>query len=543
MKLKRIFSDLLLFFALVLSTRPLVIFAQVDQETQQTPEWVKNLQYRAPDGYRYFVGVYSDASTREEALERSWYNTLISIARSEFPFLQIIKQSSIETLTGAEYRREAALAVERVKFDGVTESQDKLSPFIVTKKKDGKEVFTAYRLLRWSSANIRTEFDRLKIEDRATQINATIYDSQIGTPNKPTGLLRITTKPAGAQILLDGEPLGRSNASFSKVSEGSYKLLLQIDGYEVIEKKIYVRPGERNEENFILKKLKGTSKITSSPEGALVFVDNVPVGRTPTEVHREFGTGNIRIELEDYFSESKEISFSHQINDESFSLRPKNGKISVLSTPNGATVKIDDKVVGKTPLLGYVSAGGNRKVTVSMEDFEEFNTSVIIRSSRSISLAPVLFASSKQKYLTGNARFSDAEKNIFHRMAPIGKWVAGGTTLLSAILYYSASSSATTSFQRYNTARTTSDAVAARREVENYDASASIWKTVTIASGLVTASFLILDWNSDSSGSAKLHEQTKLNELNIGLKLFPSFIFQKKDLGLSLRLEFDSSKL
>jgi hypothetical protein len=38
------------------------------------PGWASSLSVQESGGYRYFVGVASGASTREEAMEKSWLN-------------------------------------------------------------------------------------------------------------------------------------------------------------------------------------------------------------------------------------------------------------------------------------------------------------------------------------------------------------------------------------------------------------------------------------------------------------------------------------
>lgn len=479
------------------------------------PDWAKNLQYRAPDGNRYFVGVFSDAPTREEALERSWLNTLISIARVEFPFLQTIKQFSVETLSGAEYRREAALAIERVRFEGVTEAQDKGSPHVVSKVLNGKEVFTAYRLLKWSQGSIKMEVDRLKAEELKTAAPTTTYDSQIGAAGKATGQLKIQTKPTGATILLDGEPLGRSNATFAKVSEGEYKLILQLDGYQTVEKQIVIRAAQTHEEEITFKKLQGIARIESEPSGALVFVDNVPLGRTPTDVKREFGTGNIRVELEDYFSETREMSFNHRPSDHNFSLRPKQGKISVLSTPSGATIRVNGREVGKTPWLGQMLEGGRHTVRLSLDQFEEWSQSVDIKASKSVSLAPSLTAVQVRSFSSNESAFE--KENPFKKMAPVGKWVSAGTSLFSWLLYFSASAAADDAYEKYRETSDPTQVKAARQEATDLDESAASRKTFAILSGLVSVGFFALDWNSEQSNSASIQPSFKKGTLRIGL--------------------------
>ena len=507
-----IFVCLVLLASLVQSTGA---FAQPAAEGQVMPEWAKNLQYRAPDGNRYFVGVFSDAPTREEALERSWLNTLISIARVEFPFLQTIKQFSVETLAGAEYRREAALAIERVRFEGVTEAQDKGSPHVVSRVVNGKEVFTAYRLLKWSQGAIKLEVDRLKAEELKTATPTTTYDSQIGAAGKATGQLKIQTKPTGATILLDGEPLGRSNATFAKVSEGTYKLILQLDGYETIEKQIVIRAAQTQDEEIKFKKLQGVARIESEPSGALVFVDNVPLGRTPTDVKREFGTGNIRVELEDYFSETREMSFNHLPSDYNFPLRPKQGKISILSTPSGATIRVNGREVGKTPWLGQMLEGGRHTVRLSLDQFEGWSESVDIKASKSISLAPTLTAIQIRSFSSNESAFE--KESILKTMAPLGKWVSAGVSGLYFVLSMTAQSAADDAYSDYRRAKTPTAAKSARESASEYDSSASSRKTIAILSGLVSIGLFVLDWNTEETETAASTSAFQKGSFWIGL--------------------------
>lgn len=497
------------------------------------PDWAKNLQYRAPDGNRYFVDVFSDAPTREEALERSWLNTLISIARVEFPFLQTIKQFSVETLSGSEYRREAALAIERVRFEGVTEAQDKGSPHVVTKVVNGKEVFTAYRLLKWSQGAIKLEVDRLKAEELKSAAPTTTYDSQIGAAGKATGQLKIQTKPTGATILLDGEPLGRSNATFAKVSEGTYKLILQLDGYQTVEKQIVIRAAQTQEEDITFKKLQGIARIESEPSGALVFVDNVPLGRTPTDVKREFGTGNIRVELEDYFSETREMSFSHHTSEHNFSLRPKQGKISILSTPSGATIRVNGREVGKTPWLGQMLEGGRHRIILSFGSFEDWSQDVEIKASKSISLAPTLRAVRVRSHSFKEPSLQ--KQNLLKRIAPLGKWVSSGLALVSLGLSADASRQADNYYSLYKLSPATEseNALNWRRLSERRDSETVVYRNMFFAFGAIGIGLIALDWNSDENTSAQLFHRGSL-----GIGLVPD-VKRMDHSGYALSVSFD----
>ncbi|MEE8450261.1 MAG: PEGA domain-containing protein, partial [Thermoguttaceae bacterium] len=62
------------------------------------------------------------------------------------------------------------------------------------------------------------------------------------TSEKPDSLLYIRTTPAGAQILLDGKPLGTSDGLFP-IKPGTYKIIVDLQGHEPKEQNITIRDG------------------------------------------------------------------------------------------------------------------------------------------------------------------------------------------------------------------------------------------------------------------------------------------------------------
>ncbi|HYW80034.1 MAG TPA: PEGA domain-containing protein, partial [Thermoguttaceae bacterium] len=65
---------------------------------------------------------------------------------------------------------------------------------------------------------------------------------QIKTGENPDSLLYIRTTPAGAQILLDGKPLGTSDGLFP-VKPGAYKIVVDLEGHQPKEHNITIRDG------------------------------------------------------------------------------------------------------------------------------------------------------------------------------------------------------------------------------------------------------------------------------------------------------------
>ncbi|MCP4453170.1 MAG: PEGA domain-containing protein, partial [Planctomycetes bacterium] len=66
---------------------------------------------------------------------------------------------------------------------------------------------------------------------------------QVETSGTADTLLYIRTVPSGAQILLDGKPLGNSDGLFP-VKPGRYKIVVDLEGHEPQNQQISVRDGK-----------------------------------------------------------------------------------------------------------------------------------------------------------------------------------------------------------------------------------------------------------------------------------------------------------
>jgi hypothetical protein len=234
-------------------------------------------------------------------------------------------------------------------------------------------------------------------------------------------------------------------------------------------------------------------------------------------VKREFGTGNIRVELEDYFSETREMSFNHLPSDYNFPLRPKQGKISILSTPSGASVNIDGKAVGKTPWLGQMLEGGRHTVRLSLDQFEDWSENVDIKASKSVSLAPTLTAIQLRSLSSSESVFE--KKNLLKKVAPIGKWVSAGVSAFSWLLYLMNDSVADDEYSNYRSGTEAREVEEARQAAIAFDKSASINRTIGVLSGLVSVGFFAVEWNTNQDQTANL--QPKFSKGSLSFELVP----------------------
>ena len=96
----------------------------------------------------------------------------------------------------------------------------------------------------------------------------------------------------------------------------------------------------------------GNLYITSDPQGAIVFLNQVEQGTTPMTLEDvQPGVYQIEVSKELYLSDSRTVEVnSLEFTDASFELKANFGSVQILSHPSGATAWINDHQRGVTPL-------------------------------------------------------------------------------------------------------------------------------------------------------------------------------------------------
>jgi hypothetical protein len=101
------------------------------------------------------------------------------------------------------------------------------------------------------------------------------------------GVIRITSKPAGAEIREQGKRLGQTPGEL-ELSSGEHRLQLMLEGYKPHAFDLQVAAGEQRLLDPVrLEKLDGILTLSSRPAGGSVTLDGVYVGQTPLELRLE----------------------------------------------------------------------------------------------------------------------------------------------------------------------------------------------------------------------------------------------------------------
>jgi uncharacterized caspase-like protein len=180
-----------------------------------------------------------------------------------------------------------------------------------------------------------------------------------------TGTLSITSVPDGATLFLDGRPAGQTPWE-GRVEARTYQVVIKKEGYAQHTGNAEVKPDTSQHYTATLLALQGTLEITSSPNGATVFLDGQGIGTTPLSKQFIAGQHTIIVELADHRRWQSEVAVQpEEVTKVSASLAEEMGSLRVTSNPDGAKVLLDGVDIGVAPLLVAEVSPGNHQVSLS----------------------------------------------------------------------------------------------------------------------------------------------------------------------------------
>ncbi|MYD46258.1 MAG: SUMF1/EgtB/PvdO family nonheme iron enzyme [Gammaproteobacteria bacterium] len=167
------------------------------------------------------------------------------------------------------------------------------------------------------------------------------------------GLVHITASPVDATVSLNGAPLGQAPISHD-VPAGPATLLFSAPRYQSDTITFDVEGMAREQSQHLdLKPNWGDITIPTQPEGATILVDGKDSGfTTPGPAEILAGEHEISVKLQGYalWTDLIFVTAGEQRTLDPVQLHPVQGKISIVSTPPSASVTINGKFQGTTPL-------------------------------------------------------------------------------------------------------------------------------------------------------------------------------------------------
>lgn len=204
---------------------------------------------------------------------------------------------------------------------------------------------------------------------------ATVYLLKLRTAGAPvqaastqqhSGFLIINSEPQGAEVWLNNESTGEVTPFRRKLAIGDevpYRLSLPLYHDEA---GMVTVDQPRKELQFALRPAFGSVTVTSTPSGALVFLDEKQVGQTPLTLDRiASGSHSLRLQAPQYAVERRNVNVADgQTANVAVTLAARFAEITV-QAPQGAVVTVDGDRKG-SGTLSWRQSEGLCDIVVSM---------------------------------------------------------------------------------------------------------------------------------------------------------------------------------
>jgi formylglycine-generating enzyme required for sulfatase activity len=202
--------------------------------------------------------------------------------------------------------------------------------------------------------------------------------------------MRIDPEPD--RVALRGFPPAVPLGSRYLAHPGSYTLVAEKEGYRRLEVPVEVTGSARQTLDYTLERLPGRLVVdTGGVEGADVAVDGTVVGTTPfPAVSLPAGEHEIVVQAEGYveFRTTLEVEGRGTEQRLEVELLANSAPVTFETVPPGATVRVDGRRLGTTPLTTPVSAG-RRTVGLSMDAFKPATRRITVTAGEPLTVPSV----------------------------------------------------------------------------------------------------------------------------------------------------------
>ena len=268
-----------------------------------------------------------------------------------------VKASSQEVYKGQGFREDKA-SLRQAAHTAV----DKLLAQVVT-----------VRTPEDADSGVRVRTFRNRFDDDGSAIKNPIVDEK--------GYLGVESVPEGATVYVNGDEMG-TTPFVKELMVGEYVVLVKSGALWIPARKRVKLTREGTRLHMELGPNYGELKVTSHPEGAEIWIDGEPSGRTTpyTFPMKKAGEYNVVLKKKLYLNRTVSVQLGHGRTTEiDERLEPNFGSIHVTSTPPGARILIDGKDSGETtPATVSPVAVGGREVTVRLASHNDYKKLVDI---------------------------------------------------------------------------------------------------------------------------------------------------------------------
>ena len=200
------------------------------------------------------------------------------------------------------------------------------------------------------------------------------------------GSLSVQSTPPGAQILLNGEPIGAAPVQREQLPIAApYRVVARLAGYQDAEREVELEVGKSTSLTISLARNLVPLTILSTPVDAQIFVDSQLRGRSPLRLpDLTQGSHRFRFELAGYVSRDTLLALDSSVSELRLELFPEPPGILVVVGDVPARIYIDDRLVAQNLQNSGNQAlsPGTHQIEVVLGNGQSHRASVELRSGQ-----------------------------------------------------------------------------------------------------------------------------------------------------------------
>ena len=203
--------------------------------------------------------------------------------------------------------------------------------------------------------------------------------------------LTITSQPPGASVKLNGHDVGVTPIDVPGLTPGTQAVEVFKEGHKPARELVELGFAQKGESHYSLDPIVGKLLLTLKPRDAQVTIDSQTYGEIKSDLTLATGTHQLKVAKEGYHPYISEVFLTEETPLEvEVDLKPILTSLKVSSEPPGASVTVDGKDKGKTPLTVKEVTFGKHEVAVRLGGHEKFLKTVNVNSDKALEVSAKL---------------------------------------------------------------------------------------------------------------------------------------------------------
>jgi hypothetical protein len=196
-----------------------------------------------------------------------------------------------------------------------------------------------------------------------------------GAAAAPGGSLRVISSEPDVSVFVDGEDKGRAPVTVQNVKPGQHFVEGRKPKFKNVEQSVQVASGENaivqlKMEAAPVDRPHGGLKVQSTVPNAEVFVDGSSLGRAPVDRNDlDPGKHYVVVHKDGFTDFKREVVLLENQNVTLVADLSATGALRILSTPDGADVRLDGELIGKTPVSRDAVSSGDHIIEFRMHGY------------------------------------------------------------------------------------------------------------------------------------------------------------------------------